>query len=143
MALLTTAMPILGDGAGLYGATVASSTAKSKIPNPYKKPKKADHGTGTADDSKTSIPTMVVTILITLVIFVVIVSYYDLLKERIVYNHARTISRNNNVAPTPDEAAKIVTIAEESYYATIDFAVIVTLIALIVLPLLFYMYSRL
>jgi len=90
--------PLLNNEAGLYGVVLASPT-QGKIPAPHKK---ARNNTPSDSDNngKVSIPLMIVSIVITLIIFIMIVSYYDVLREKLIYDHTRRISSNVRIAPT-------------------------------------------
>jgi hypothetical protein len=86
---------------------------------------------------------MIVSIVVTLIIFIIIVSYYDVFREKIIYSHSSRIAKDIRVASTSEERDKIVAVAKESYHATIDYAVMVTIIGFVSLPPLLYMYSKL
>lgn len=95
------------------------------------------------DNKKSSAALLIVIIVITLIIFITIVSYYDMLREKLVYDRTVRIADIEVVAPTHEQRSKILIVAKESYMATVDFAIWVTLLAAVLLPVLFYIYYQL
>ncbi|CAK7994993.1 Hypothetical protein POVR1_LOCUS511 [uncultured virus] len=134
----------LGSDSGLYSGVIAARLGRNVPINRGKGSKQLRDPDG-ADlgNNKTSAALMVVVILITIVIFAVVISFYDVAREKIILRRTLEISRNINVAPTPDDVDRIRVTARASYRASIDFAIFATLVAVVTLPILFCAYSRL
>ena len=88
-----------------------------------------------------SLIVLVIGIIITLVIFIVIISIYDVIKERIIVKYTRTISKDKRVVTTDEEAEKINLTARASFDVSVAFSIISAIIAAITLPILFFAYQ--
>ena len=129
---------------GIYGGVIASTS--TQIPKGYKKIKGRTPNNSSEDSPKTSkTPALllIVTIIITLIIFIAFVSYYDVFREKLVYDHTLKLSKNSIIAPTNADRKRMVIIAAEAYETAVEFAVFVTILSLIMLPILFYIYYML
>lgn len=135
------ALQTLGSDTGLYGAVLATGRARIPIIRRSARLSRSTDPDVTQDDSKTSIPLLVVVILITIVIFVLVIAFYEIARERLILNRSEQIS--DNIAESEQDAKRIRITARASYQAAIDFAITSLIIALIVLPILFYVYSKL
>ena len=95
------------------------------------------------DKATGSLMLLLVVILITIIIFVAVLSVYDVIKEGIVNRYARRAlldPRSNN---SPEDIQRTLIANEESYNAAVHFSIICILIAMIILPFLFYAYISL
>jgi Na+/alanine symporter len=133
---------------GVYGGVIATTVEPLRIPRSFRLSKSTRGSRQSSidretDGNKNSVGMMVITIIITLIIFVTVISYYDLLREKIVYDHTKKLSSDPDVVKTPSERRRLLTIAAETYQSSIDFAAVVTVMAVIMLPILFVIQSRL
>ncbi len=75
--------------------------------------------------------------------FVIIISIYDVIKEHLVVEYTRRISKDPNVAKNDRQAAKMNIEAEASYAVVASFSFIAVMMGVIILPFLFYAYHSL
>jgi hypothetical protein len=87
-----------------------------------------------------SLMLLLVVIILTIIIFVAVLSVYDLIKEKIIVQHAKKALLNPRSRNTSDEIERTLIANRESYNATMHFSVVAIFIAVIFLPFLFYAY---
>lgn len=127
---------------GVFGGVIASNALS--VPRGYRGvARKRRPDINENNGSKVSPSLMIVSIIITIIIFIVAVAYFDLIREKLVYEHTARVAQNKLVAPTDEDRQRILLVADEAYSATKDFTVVVTVLAFVLLPILFYVYQSL
>lgn len=128
------------DNSALAGVIASSPVT---VPVSHKQSKKSSPNAPDTIETKTSSSLMIVSILITIIVFVVVIAYFDLLREKLVYERTIRVTGSGLIAPEKKDRDRIRLIAEETYASVLDFVISVTIIAFITLPVLFYVYMRL
>lgn len=130
---------------GVFAGLVASDSLS--IPRGYRGAKqRRTRRANTPDektDSKTSPSLLIVSIIITLIIFITLIAYFELVREKLVYERTLMLAESPLVAETQKEKERIALVADQSYSAARDFAIVITIMAFILLPILFWVYQKL
>lgn len=142
---MATTLPPPTLDSGVFAGLIASDSLS--IPRGYRGAKqRRSRRANTPDeksDSKTSPPLLIVSIIITLIIFITLIAYFELVREKLVYERTLLLAESPLVAETQRERDRIALVADQSYAAARDFAIIVTIMAFILLPILFWVYQKL
>lgn len=132
-------------GVGIYGGLAGSITSMLADDDIVGTPQNSGIPQGKDDKcwDKSNTPLLfVIGIIISIIIFVVIISIYDVIKERLIVSYTDELSYSPFIAETAEKALKMRLESEASLNLSMAFSLIAIFIAIALLPMLFLAYYK-